>query len=133
MRAYQVVVVHYVPDAARDERVGIGVIVRDPKTREFSFAFGDRLRVLNEMGVDTKLAGQVITDFTSTLTEAKEKGASLGWMGNPGDPDFFQKARREFTGTLQLGPVRSSRGDSLDNALEQARLKLLADHAPVAV
>lgn len=135
MKTFQYVVVKYVPNLLRDESVNVGVIARDPASGAFDFRFLSRGGVVKKIWphADT----QIVRHLTRALKETKQSQLTLdepvlGRAGNPSAADFFSKARREFTGNLQLTSERAVRADDLESALQWAYTNFVAEPATSA-
>lgn len=120
-RIYQFVIVQVVSDVVRDERVNVGIIVRDTQHKTFDFQFSDRSAIIGE-------TQRCVEDFETVLRRVKNNPRlSLDWMGNPSEDDFFARAGREFNGTLQFSGVRTYRGvEDLSGVLERNFQRLVA-------
>lgn len=128
----QYVVVRYAPNILRDESVNVGVIVRDPKSGAFEYKFLPRSGVVRKIwpSADTQIVKHLERALGRTReTQMSLMPATLGRSGSPSDPAFFEHARREFTGNLQLTIERAVEAETLDDALQWAYTTFVAEPA----
>jgi hypothetical protein len=110
--------------------VNVGVIVRDVESGELTYRFLPRGAVVRRLWptADT----QIVRHFERALSRTREWQLSLnppclGRVGDPSAPEFFAKARREFTGNLQMTPERGVNAESIDAALAWAWVTFVAE------
>ena len=114
---FQYSIVRYVPDVIRDEAVNVGVIVRAADGGRTEFKFVPRSATVRKLwpGADQAL----VRTFERQLTMCAQKGEPLGRAGRIVDAEFFDKAREEFNGNLQLSPARAAMGDGIEQVLKR--------------
>jgi Protein of unknown function (DUF3037) len=126
-------IIKYTPNVVRDESVNVGVIAREPSTGRFDYKFLRRSAVVRKIwpSADTQVVGHLERALakTRTTTQLSLVSPSLGRTGSPSDPDFFAKARREFTGNLQLSVESAMETESLEDALQWAYNTFVAEPA----
>src|SRR5438445_13547279 len=95
----QYAVVRFVPDVVRDERINVGVIVRDSNNHEFAHRFLPRGAALRKLApaADRRL----VANFEHELSKLQNRGqlfpmGTLSLVGHPTDPEFFDRAREEY-------------------------------------
>ncbi len=115
---FQYVVVRFVPNVVRDEAVNVGVLLRAKDDKSLYLRFLSRNATVRKLwpGADDK----IVDSFRKQLTAAIKSKALLGRLGDPGSPSFFDTARLEMNGNLQLSGVRGLISDSVDDALDWA-------------
>jgi hypothetical protein len=136
MTAFQYVVVKYVPNVLRDESVNVGVIVRDVHNQDFGYRFLSRGAVVKKLwpNADTQIVRHLEHELGKTRQAqlSLDEAPALGRAGPPTSPDFFAKARHEFTGNLQMTLERGIAANSLDEALAWAYSTFVAEPAIAA-
>jgi len=117
-KIFQYSIVRYVPDVVRDEAVNVGVLVRAAEGERFEFKFLPRSATVRKLwpGADQAL----VRNFERQLTSCAENDEPLGRSGRIVDSEFFDKARSEFNGNLQLSLPRAATGESIDQVLKRA-------------
>jgi len=117
-KVFQYSIVRYVPDVIRDEAVNVGVLVRAAEGQRFAFKFLPRSATVRKLwpGADQAL----VRNFERQLTSCSEKDEPLGRAGRVKDSEFFDKARSEFNGNLQLTPPRAATGENIEQVLKRA-------------
>lgn len=114
----QYVIVRYVPNVVRDEAVNIGVIIRRVDAPQFDFKFIPRSATVRKISPEADQ--QLVKNFERQLMLSRDEGKPVGMVGHPSQPNFFDKALREFNGNLQLTEPRGLLATDLSHALEQA-------------
>ncbi|SRR6266536_1515108 len=121
----QYVIVRYVPNVVRDEAVNIGVIIRRVDGPQFDFKFIPRSATVRKISPEADQ--QLVKNFERQLTLSKNEGTRIGLIGLPTEPDFFQKALREFNGNLQLTEPRGLVASDLSAALRETYDRYVAE------
>src|ERR1700674_2903353 len=116
-KVFQYSIVRYVPDVIRDEAVNVGAIVRAAEGQRFEFKFLPRSATVRKLwpGADQAL----VKNFERQLALCAEKSEPLGRVGRVGDSEFFDKARSEFNGNLQLSLPRAATAESIEQLLKR--------------
>jgi len=122
---HQYAVVRYVPNPVRDEAVNVGVIVRGHDGSDFAFRFLPRGSALRKLWPSADQ--QIVRLFEQQLKSAQGQPTLfdgsrvlLDRFGDPRTPEFFEMARLEFVGNLQITPLRAVQAPDLAGALHWA-------------
>jgi hypothetical protein len=118
MTGFQYVVVRFVPNVVRDEAVNVGVLLRAKNDRSLHLRFLSRNATVRKLWPEAD--DKIVDSFRKQLTAAIKSKTALGRMGDPRSPSFFETARIEMNGNLQLSGVRGLLSDSVEDALEWA-------------
>jgi hypothetical protein len=124
-QAFQYSVLRYVADVVRNEPVNIGVIVRDQTTRETA------VKTLPLATVSRK-AGKKAVALTLALEE-NLRASPFELFGSAAmslAPQFFDDARREFHGNLQLSEPRGVMAEDIEKAVERLYASHVAEPRP---
>ncbi len=123
LHRYQYVVVRYVPNVVRDEAINVGIILRDVAGGAFTFKFLSRTATVRKLLPEADQRLNLVRYFQQQLgTPTRDPlfpADSLGWLGHPTAPEFFDHARHEFTGNLRLSETRGIMAESLQVALDR--------------
>jgi len=111
----------------RDEALNIGVIVRGVGIEFFDFRFLPRSATIRKISPDADQ--KLVKNFERQLGVAKEEGSPIGLIGHPRDPEFFDRALREFNGNLQLTEPRGLLVENVADALQQVYEMYVAEPA----
>jgi hypothetical protein len=95
--------------------VNVGVIVRGLEGVPFEFRFLPRAATLRRLWPDADQ--RLVTQFERRLQNARKESRPLGEIGLPSEPDFFDRARHEYNGNLQITEVRGHRADQIGDAI----------------
>lgn len=129
---FQYSVVRIVPDVVRDEAVNVGVIVRIPGTSTFGMRFlgrdalARRLRPGADRGLLRHFEAQLSRYSTSSQLALDPDGNAPGF-GDPRDPEFFEIARAQLNGNIQLTVPSALVVGSLEDAVAWAFERFVAD------
>jgi hypothetical protein len=115
-KLFQYSVVRYVPDVIRDEAVNVGVLVKAVEGHRFEFKFLPRSATVRKLWPEAD--SSLVRNFQKQLTTCAKNNEPLGNLGRIVDPDFFDKARSEFNGNLQLTAPRAFRGENIEETLK---------------
>lgn len=124
---FQYSVVRYMPNVVRDEAVNVGVLIWAVDGNLFRSKFLRRSSAVRKLWPSADQ--DLVANFQrQILLVASTRQAALDGMdhplverfGNPADSTFLARARREFTGNLQLTEPRGYQAATIDEALQWA-------------
>jgi hypothetical protein len=124
-KIFQYSIVRYVPDVVRDEAVNVGVLVRSAEGNRFEFKFLPRSATVRKLWPEADSA--LVRNFQKQLTSCAKNNEPLGNVGHIADPDFFDRARSEFIGNLQLTQPRASRAENIEETLKHVYQTAVAE------
>jgi len=113
---FQYTVVRYVPDIIRDEAVNVGVLIKSVEGHRFECRFLPRSATVRKLS--PKADSALVKNFQQQLTVCAKNNEPLGNIGRVIEVDFFDKARAEFNGNLQLTMPRAAVGSNIDEVLK---------------
>jgi DUF3037 family protein len=116
-KLFQYAVVRYVPDIIRDEAVNVGVLITAVDGHRFEFKFLPRSATVRKLW--PKADSALVKNFQQQLTICAKNNKPLGNIGRVFEPGFFDKAREEFNGNLQLTMPRAVIGPNIDEVLNR--------------
>jgi Protein of unknown function (DUF3037) len=124
---FQYSVVRYMPNVVRDEAVNVGVLIWSVEGHLFRSKFLRRSSAVRKLwpGADQDLVAnfQRQISLASSTQQVAFDGMNhplVERFGNPADSAFLARARREFTGNLQLTEPRGYQASTIEEALEWA-------------
>jgi Protein of unknown function (DUF3037) len=125
--AFEFSIVRFVPNVVRGEAVNVGVVVRDPKSHEFSFKFVPRSATVRKLAPNADSA--LVENFRKQLAGTQKTGVGLAGVGDPGSDAFFDRALHDFNGNLQFDVPRGMTAGSLNEATTMAYTTYVAPPA----
>jgi len=117
MERYQYSVVRFVPNVVRDEGVNVGVIIKEAEGAKFVYRFLPRGATVRRLWPDAD--ERLVNNFAHQLRAAQVQDRPLEGIGHPSDRVFFQLARAEFNGNLQLAEPRGMLAESIEEVLSR--------------